>query len=259
MPMIEVGGGSIYYQVKGEGIPIVFIHPPLLTSANFIYQMENLSQNYQVITFDIRGHGRSGYSEREITYELIVEDITLLLDHLHIQKVFICGYSTGGSIALEFMLTQPDRAYGGIVISGMSEVQDSILKMRISTAIKLAKDSSLSLLAMAVSWGNADSQWIFKKMYKEAMQGDARNIRQYYRHSLQYNCTSRLHEIALPVLLVYGKKNRGFHKYAIILQERLPKNKLVFLQNEKHQLPTKAAMKLNKYIRQFISVHVPNA
>ena len=64
------------YSVKS--IPIIFIHPPLLTSANFIYQMEDLSRNYQVITFDMRGHGRSSYSTRAITYELIVEDISLI-------------------------------------------------------------------------------------------------------------------------------------------------------------------------------------
>jgi len=252
MPMLDVEGGSIYYQVKGTGIPIIFIHPPLLTSANFIYQIEDLSRNYQVITFDMRGHGRSSYSTRAITYELIVEDISRLLKHLHIEKAFICGYSTGGTIALEFLLTMSNMAYGGIVISGMSEVSDFILKNRILMAVKLAKTKSLSLLATTIAWGNSNSRGTFKKLYDEAIKGDARNIRQYYRYSFQYNCTSQLHEIDLPVLLVYGKKNKGFYKYARILHEGLPNNKWVLLQKEKHQLPTKAAMKLNECIQQFI-------
>jgi pimeloyl-ACP methyl ester carboxylesterase len=50
-----------------------------------------------MITFDIRGHGKSQYSNKPLTFPLIVEDIKLLLDHLEVEKAFICGYSTGGS------------------------------------------------------------------------------------------------------------------------------------------------------------------
>ena len=79
MPLLDLGSISLFYQVKGEGPSIVFIHPPLLTSANFEYQVDELSKNFRVITFDIRGHGRSHYSDQPITYSLIVEDIKNLL------------------------------------------------------------------------------------------------------------------------------------------------------------------------------------
>lgn len=112
MPMINMNSASLYYTVKGSGTPIVFIHPPVLTSVNFKYQLEELSKNFQIITFDIRGHGKSPYSPEPITYPLIIEDIIRLLDHLNINKAFLCGYSTGGSIVLEFLLTFPERALG---------------------------------------------------------------------------------------------------------------------------------------------------
>lgn len=71
MPMLDVDGNSLYYSVKGKGVPIVFIHPPVLTSVNFQYQMEELSEEFKVITFDIRGHGRSQYSRLRVTYARI--------------------------------------------------------------------------------------------------------------------------------------------------------------------------------------------
>ena len=89
MPTLDVDGISLYYTVNGKGIPIVFIHPPVLTCLNFKYQVEELSKEFQVITFDIRGHGRSQYSNQQVTYPLIVEDIKRLLDHLKIKKAFI--------------------------------------------------------------------------------------------------------------------------------------------------------------------------
>jgi len=254
VPMLDVEGGSLYYQVKGEGTPIIFIHPPLLTSTNFVYQLEQLSKTYKVITFDIRGHGRSVYSKQSITYSLIVNDIVHLLDYLGIEKAFICGYSTGGSILLEFLLMYPNRALGGIVISGMSEVKDIYLKQRISLAVKLANKKAISVLTLAISWGNSETRQEFRKLYEDASYGDARNIQQYYRFSLHYNCTSRLQDINSPVLLVFGTKDKAFHQYAYILHEKLPHNELVFLK-EKHQIPTKAAIKLNEKIDEFIQKH----
>ena len=95
--------------------------------------MKELSNDFQVIAFDIRGHGRSSCSKQPLTYPLIAEDIERLLDHLNIPKAFICGYSTGGTIALEFLLSKAERAWGGIVI----EVSDWVLKNKIGLAIPL--------------------------------------------------------------------------------------------------------------------------
>lgn len=253
--MLDVEGSSLYYQVQGEGTPIVFIHPPLLTSTNFVYQVEQLSKTYKVITFDIRGHGRSVYSKLVLTYQLIANDIVSLLDHLGIDKAYICGYSTGGSILLEFLLLYPDRAHGGILISGMSEVKGLYLKQRISLAVKLANKKAISMLTVIITWGNSESHHTFRKLLKDASYGDTRNIQQYYRYSLQYNCTSRLQDIYLPILLVFGEKDKAFHPYACLLNEKLPQNELLFLEKEKHQIPTKAAVKLNGKIDEFIRNH----
>ncbi|MDF2651943.1 MAG: alpha/beta hydrolase, partial [Paenibacillus sp.] len=54
MPLENINGTMLHYETRGDGVPIVFIHPPLLTSANFRYQQAQLSDEFQVITFDIR-------------------------------------------------------------------------------------------------------------------------------------------------------------------------------------------------------------
>jgi pimeloyl-ACP methyl ester carboxylesterase len=255
MPMMDGKGVSLYYQVKGNGTPIVFIHPPLLTSENFRYQMDELSHDFKVISFDIRGHGRSQYSIKPITYTLIIEDIKHLLDHLEIEKAYLCGYSTGASIALEFMLTYSDRSFGSILVSGMSEVSDYYLRKRISLAVKLANPRTFSFLAQAITWGNSDTKETFRKLYNEAVKGDARNINQYYQYSLKYNCTNQLENIDLPILMVYGKKDKSFHRYANLLKEKLPDSDLKFIDKEKHQIPTKAAGELNHLIIDFVTLH----
>ncbi|MGM0776070.1 MAG: alpha/beta fold hydrolase [Bacillota bacterium] len=253
MPMINMNSASLYYTVKGSGTPIVFIHPPVLTSVNFKYQLEELSKNFQIITFDIRGHGKSPYSPEPITYPLIIEDIIRLLDLLNINKAFLCGYSTGGSIVLEFLLTFPERALGGIAIGAMPDVNDDYLRKKISLGIKLSSKGAINLLAWSISWNNSNSIKLFKNMFSEAKKGDYRNIEQYYRYSLKYNCVNQLNEIKLPTLLVYGKKDKPFHSYARQLHEKLPQNELCFIENVDHRIPTKAAKELNRLIFQFVN------
>jgi pimeloyl-ACP methyl ester carboxylesterase len=255
MPVLDVDGISLYYAVKGKGIPIVFIHPPVLTHVNFKYQIEELSQKFKVITFDIRGHGKSQYSRQPITYPLIVEDIRHLLDHLEINKAFICGYSAGGSIVLEFLLTYADRSLGGIVISGMSEVRHRHLKNKISLGMTLAKAGAVSVLALSVSWSNSNTRELFMKIFNAARKGDARNIEQYYRYSLHYNCTRHLGNIDLPILLVSGKEDKTFCYYAKLLHEKLPCSELQFIDHVQHQIPTKTAVDLNNLIKQFVYIH----
>jgi pimeloyl-ACP methyl ester carboxylesterase len=217
--------------------------------------MKELSKYFQVITFDIRGHGRSSFSKQPLTYPLIAEDMGQLLDHLKIKKAFICGYSTGGTVALEFLLSKSERAYGGIVISGMYEVSDKHLKKLITLASTLAKYKALPVLALSTSWTNTSSIASFWKMLKEERKGNAQNIEEYYRYSLSYNCTNRLKTIKKPILLIYGEKDQQFHRYAKLLHDKLPQSELEWIHGVKHNIPTKSAFELNELIREFIYSH----
>lgn len=243
----------MYYHIQGEGVPIVFVHPPLLTSKNFYYQVNELSSSFKVIVFDIRGHGYSSPSNKMLTYPLIAEDIKKLMDHLDIKKAFVCGYSTGGSIVLEFLLNYPECSLGGILIGTMSEVDDVSLRNKIKIGLKFMEWKLVRTLALSVSLTNSNTKQLFKHLYNDAKKGEANNIEQYYRYSLHYNCTNSLHRIHSPVLLLYGEKDKAFHRYARLLQEKLPVNEYILIGGAAHQLPTKAATMVNKSILKFVS------
>lgn len=254
MPKTHINGYNMHYIDQGEGTAIIFIHPPILTSLNFKYQIEKLSKKYRTIAFDIRGHGQSESSKKKVTYPLIVEDIRLLMDRLGIEKALLCGYSTGGSVVLEFLLTYPERALGGIVIGGMSEASDWKLRSKISLGRILTKIGAIRTVALPVAWGQANTKLsLVRLLFNDAKKGYAKNVEQYYQYSLEYNCTAQLGNINHPVLLVYGEKDKGFHPYAKLLKDRLPKSELFFIRKTKHQIPTKAAAKLNELIEQFIN------
>ncbi|WP_134703989.1 alpha/beta fold hydrolase [Ammoniphilus sp. YIM 78166] len=257
MPKLAVNGAILHYESHGEGVPIVFIHPPTLTGKGFTYQVRDLSPFFRVITFDIRGHGHSSASMLPITYSLIADDIIAILDQLEVEKTYICGYSMGGTAALEYMLRYPERTFGGILLGGMSEVLDWRLRQQIKLGANIAATGTKGrdLLARAVSWTNSDTKELFQEQMSEAKRGNPKNIEQYYRYGLTYNCSSRLREIEHPVLLLYGEKDYRFMSYAQVLHRELPNNELKFVSNVKHHLPTKASIEMNDLIKQFIYTH----
>ncbi len=253
MPLDNINGTVLHYAVKGEGTPILFVHPPLLTSANFRYQQAQLSDEFKVITFDVRGHGQSGRSHAPLTYPLIAEDIRQLMDRLGLEKAYLCGYSTGGTVVLETLLTYPERFMGAILVSAMPEASDWVLRMRIRAAVGLSRwKAALGLLMLGITWGNADQHKTFQNLWRDARRGNKRNIHQYYKYSLSYSCTDRLGRISQPVLLLYGSKDRGFKRYRKLLEDGLQRRDVVVLGKEKHQLPTKAPEAMNGYIRRWI-------
>jgi pimeloyl-ACP methyl ester carboxylesterase len=253
MPKVQINGVNLHYHVKGRGTPIIFIHPPLLTKTNFAYQEAQLSGDYQVITFDVRGHGHSEPSKQPVTYSLIVEDMKQLLDHLRLKEAYVCGYSTGGSVALEAMLTYPERFVGAIIVSGMSEASTFALRSEIRLARWFSSTRPLmSILSRAIAWGNADMVFTYKNMLKDAKKGHLDNIHQYYSCSSSYRCTDKLSRIKQPVLLVYGAKDKRFVKYAKLLEQGLPHAVLRYVPGARHQLPTKEAATLNLLIRSWL-------
>ncbi len=254
MPMISVNGVALHVHQQGKNLEpaIVFIHPPLLNSENFNYQMASLSDEFRTIALDLRGHGYSGSSEQRFSYALLAEDIKQLLDKLDIGKAYLCGYSTGATVAIEAMLAYPERYYGGILVSGMAEVDDWVNKSRIRLATLLANQATRGLLTWAITYGNSDMNITYNNLLKGASHTDTRSMREYYRTSLIHKCIQRASRLELPQLLVYGEKDKLFRSYGQQLHQTLPDSHLFFIKNSPHQLPTKAPRKLNALIRHWI-------
>lgn len=259
MPWANVNGTSLHYEMTGPewGIPIVFIHPPLLTLEAFRYQKEQLGDHFRVITFDIRGHGRSASSKQPLCYQFISQDIIGLLDFLGIEEAFLCGYSTGGTVALEALLTHSHRLLGGIIVSGMSELTDTYNRIRVWLAIQLANPSRImNFLIRAITYGNADKQTTYQELKEHAMKDMSENVKSYFEQSLRYNCTGSLSKIKQPVLLIYGEKDVVFHRYAQILHKGLPNSSLFFIRDAKHPVPIQSAARMNDIIHLWVdSLH----
>jgi len=114
MPILNHNNGNINYTVKGEGDPIVFIHGFGLDSRIWEKQVEELSKTNKVITYDMRGFGKSSLPNGRYSH---TEDLNQLLKELNIKKAKIVGHSFGGEIAVEYALKYPNEVNSLVLIS----------------------------------------------------------------------------------------------------------------------------------------------
>lgn len=96
-------GVKLYYQQKGEGNTIVLVHGWSADHTSYDQVFDELSKNFQVISYDLRGHGISDRPEKGLSIKRFATDLEELLDYLNLQEVTLVGHSMGASISFEYV------------------------------------------------------------------------------------------------------------------------------------------------------------
>ncbi|MGP4039631.1 alpha/beta fold hydrolase [Gracilibacillus sp. D59] len=105
---------DLHYQINGEGHPIVLLHSGGTDLRDWTFLAPLLAKDYKVVTFDVRGIGKSPSPIEKANY---VEDLLLLIDHLELETATLVGHSIGGQIATEFALNYPEKVKNLILIA----------------------------------------------------------------------------------------------------------------------------------------------
>jgi pimeloyl-ACP methyl ester carboxylesterase len=115
---VDVNGVHMYYEVYGEGSPLVLLHGGMMTiDLNFATLIPALATRHTVIGVEMQGHGRTADTGREITPAALASDVVGLLDHLGIERAHVLGHSMGGAVALELAVSHPYRVRSVVPIS----------------------------------------------------------------------------------------------------------------------------------------------
>ena len=223
MTTASVSDVQVDYNEHGEGPPLVFIHGAWSTAESWRPQVERFSDDYRTITYDLRGHGRTGSSDqRTYSVGLFVEDLKALLDELEVDRAVICGLSLGSMIAQSYLARYPERVEG-IVLAGALQTFPPV---RMPRSVKYAMSPVVPLGASLAMGGTRSTfqalltsirvvtggPWLSldPKVRKEALRtADETSPSEFKKvfKALYAFQPPALDDVSVPALVIYGEED----------------------------------------------------
>ena len=250
MPKLERDGVAIHYEVSGQGPTLLLTHGYSATGAMWAGQVEPFSKDYRLITWDMRGHGRSDYPEDPAAYSeaATVADMAALLDLVGAEKAIVGGLSLGGYMSLAFHLAHPERVRGLLIIDTgpgyrNDEARDGWNRNALRTAERYEGEGLARLAAGSPEMRAAqhrNAKGLALAARGMLTQRDARVI-------------SSLPSIAVPALVVVGANDTPFLAASDYMAAKIPGAKKVVIENAGHAANIDQPLAFNTAVLAFLS------
>jgi pimeloyl-ACP methyl ester carboxylesterase len=149
MPTLSLNDIQLYYEVHGQGPPLVLI-AGVGQGRNYwelADVLPTLTQDFRVISFDNRGIGQSSMPDMPYTVEMMAGDTLALLDQLKVERAHVIGHSLGAMIAFELGLNHPERVGGVVMLSGLYPGPSAVLPTPAATELLLNRQGDPGELA----------------------------------------------------------------------------------------------------------------
>jgi len=248
MPKIKVNDMNIYYEVQGEGCPLVMI---MGLGGNIDWWdprlVHELSNKFKLVMFDNRGAGRTDVSNKQYSIRLFAEDTASLMDALGIPRAYILGISMGGMIAQELALNYPEKVEKLVLCStfcgGANAVQPppEVLGMLAADRSTLSPEEIARItirLIFTEDFIKSNVEFVelaIQQMLKAPISNEA--FMRQLNAITEFDTYDRLPQIKKPTLILHGKKDILVPpENASILAKAIPNAKLVYFENSAHGL-----------------------
>ena len=120
---VEVNGMQMYYEVSGEGQPLVVLHGAYMNIPSMGAIIPKLAETHKVYALEFQGHGRTTDIDRPITYPNLADDVAVFMDKVGLQKADVFGYSMGALAGLQLAIRHPDKVNKLIAASGAYDAE----------------------------------------------------------------------------------------------------------------------------------------
>jgi aminoacrylate hydrolase len=117
MPKADLGDLQLYYEVHGEGPPLLLVSGLGGAAAYWLPNLPAFAAKHRVVIHDHRGTGQSTHSKIRYSVDQMTDDLIRLMDHLKIDRAHLVGHSTGGAIAQTLAVTRPERLASLVLFS----------------------------------------------------------------------------------------------------------------------------------------------
>jgi pimeloyl-ACP methyl ester carboxylesterase len=240
MPKVKVNDIEMYYEVHGEGSPLLMLHGFTASSQMWNQYIEDFQPHFQLIIPDLRGHGKTTNPSRQYTARQSSQDILALLDQLGIDRFNAIGVSSGGDILLHLSTKYPER------------VEKMVLDGTAHYFSKQLRQGYRDYTPTEENWG------LFRQWH---IYGDVQInllIKQFHEMEHSYDdvnfTPSDLSRIKAETLIILGDRDKYISvDIAVEMYESIPDSYLWIVPNAGHAVTFTHAEKLKQDLLDFLS------
>jgi pimeloyl-ACP methyl ester carboxylesterase len=262
MPYLSFNDAEHYYEVEGQGTPLVFIHAGIANREMWDPQVEHFARNYRVILFDQRGVGKTTTITKKFNRRA---DLLALLDHLNAQKAILVGCSMGGSLALDFTLEHPERVERLVLIaaspSGMERDPELVKGWAEQDAAFEAGDYEKVIELECQMWvdgPNRKRDEVSPAVREKVAAMERENLKidtdGYDSVPLEPPAAGRLSEVRVPTLVIVGTGDQpSVVTAANMMAREIPHAELVMYEGVGHVPNMEKPEEVNRAIEKFLT------
>lgn len=255
---LTVGGVTLNYRLEGQGEPLICIHGVGSYLEAWEGVVARLSDRFRILSFDLRGHGRSSKLRGRYEIDDFVGDVLALADHAGFESFNLAGFSLGGLIAQRLALTHQDRMRRLVLlatVAGRTEEERERVAARL--AALQAGDRGAHYDASLSRWltesFQANNPELIAKLRQRNAENDPECYAAAYRVLAQTDFGGLLDQIRVPVLIATGEEDAGSNpRMALYMHERISGSKLHILPGLRHSILTEAPEQVAGLMRDFL-------
>lgn len=264
MPTLPVGDIQIFYERAGAGQPLLLIHGLGGSTRDWELQVLALAPEYQVITADLRGHGRSAKPRGRYRIPRFAADMAGLLRGLDAAPAHVVGLSLGGMVALELALGHPELVRSLVIVNSGPEAPAGTLRERLGlVGVYLQRVATVRLRGMRrmgeVLAGQLLPEPSQAALRRSLIERWAENDRRAYLAALRaiggWSVSARLPDLRCPTLVVAAEHDYTPVAYKRAYCARIPRGELVVIAGSRHLTPIDRPAELNAALLRFLMEH----
>ena len=252
---------GLYYEIAGEGHPLVLIHGGLVNSGLWDDQFEVFAKQHRTLRYDVRGFGKS---KSPVSYYSNHGDLRDLLDYLRIERAYVLGLSMGGGIAIDFTLAYPNRVVALLPVAaglgGYRATSNRALREEMEAAYESGDKARAVELSLQVwtdgPYRTPDQVDPGVRERIRAMTAHTFELPDYeqWLQRLEPPAINRLAEIRVPTLFVVGDQDvDDILKIGDLIIANVPGARRAIIPGTAHHLNMEQPAEFNRIVLDFLN------
>jgi pimeloyl-ACP methyl ester carboxylesterase len=258
MPTIHVNGVDLYYETHGTGEPVLLVHGLGSSTQDWEAQIPALAQQFEVIAFDVRGHGRSAKPRQRYSVKLFADDTAALIRALGIAPAHVVGISMGGMIAFQLAVDAPGLVRSLVIVNSgpAMPIRTVAQRMMIWTRIAIVRIRGMRAMGQVLAdklLPKPDHAALRAAFIERWAANDPRAYLSALHGLVNWSVMDRLADITCPVLVLSADQDYTPIPIKQAYTALMKHAELVVIDDARHFMPIEQPAAFNAALLKFLT------